>query len=245
VVYAGQVRRTGIKAIQCFLAFIVTGPMGILFYNAVPAIGPAHLFEKNFPWHPLAIEQAQRLLLQLIPLDGPRNAIPSLHMAWVLLAWWYSRGLSATERAIALFYLIFVALATIGTGEHYFIDLVVAVPFALSVQSLFAYDVPFLENSRLRAVAFGLLSTSAWLAALRFAPHIFWSTPILPWTLCAVTGAVGLYLEMHLRDSGKLATQVRPQSRAPKGEESKAAPNATQHVTEKNSAPVLAEIPEL
>src|ERR1700722_9544661 len=103
VVYAGQVRRTGLKALQCFVTFIVTGPVGFLFYNAVPALGPAHLFQKNFPWHPLAIEQARRLLLEPIPLAGPRNAIPSLHMAWVLLAWWYSRGLSVSERAIALF----------------------------------------------------------------------------------------------------------------------------------------------
>ena len=103
VVYAGQVRRTGMKALQCFVTFIVTGPVGFLFYNAVPALGPAHLFQKNFPWHPLAIEQARRLLLEPIPLAGPRNAIPSLHMAWVLLAWWYSRGLSVSERAIALF----------------------------------------------------------------------------------------------------------------------------------------------
>ena len=245
VVYAGQVRRTGTKAIPCFLAFIVTGPMGILFYNAVPAIGPAHLFDENFPWHPLAIEQAQRLLLQPIPLDGPRNAIPSLHMAWVLLAWWYSRGLSATERAIALFYLVFVALATLGTGEHYFIDLVVAVPFALFMQSLFAYDIPILENSRLRSVAFGLLATCAWLAALRFSPHVFWSTPILPWTLCIATVALGLYFEIHLRDSRKSATLNPPQSPERKIEDSKTTSNSTQQLTEATPAPVLAEIPKL
>jgi PAP2 superfamily len=142
VVYAGQVRRTGAKALQCFFTFVITGPMGILFYNAVPALGPAHLFNKNFPWHPLAIDQVRRLFLEPIALDGPRNAIPSLHMAWVLLAWWYSRGLSKMERAVALFYLVFVALATLGTGEHYFVDLVVAVPFALFMESLFAYDLP-------------------------------------------------------------------------------------------------------
>jgi PAP2 superfamily len=245
VVYAGQVRRTGIKAIQCFLAFIVTGPMGIVFYNAVPAIGPAHLFEKNFPWHPLAIEQAQRLLLQPIPLQGPRNAIPSLHMAWVLLAWWYSRGLSATERAIALFYLVFVALATLGTGEHYFIDLVVAVPFALFMQSLFAYDVPFLDRTRLRAVTFGLLSTCAWLAALRFTPRVFWSTPILPWTLCVATVALGLYFEMHLRDYGKSIAPFSPQSPERKITDTKATSNATRQTAETNPAVVLAEIPKL
>src|SRR5580692_7220910 len=212
VVYAGQVRRTGAKALQCFFTFVITGPMGILFYNAVPALGPAHLFNKNFPWHPLAIDQVRRLFLEPIALDGPRNAIPSLHMAWVLLAWWYSRGLSKMERAVALFYLVFVALATLGTGEHYFVDLVVAVPFALFMESLFAYDLPLSDSNRVRGVACGLLSTCAWLAALRFTPHIFWFTPIFPWSLCAATIAVSLYFESHLHDSGKATPQIAPLS---------------------------------
>ena len=245
VVYAGQIRRTGVKALQCFLTFIVTGPMGIVFYNAVPALGPAHLFGKNFPWNPLAIEQARRLFLEPIALAGPRNAIPSLHMAWVLLAWWYSRGLSVTERAIALFYLVFVMLATLGTGEHYFIDLVVAVPFALFMESLFAYDLAIFDNGRLRAVAFGLLSTCAWLAALRFTPQVFWSTPILPWTLCAATVAASLYFEMHLRDSGKSARQLAPQLRGGKVEQPKTTPSAISPPAETDSTAVLAEIPKL
>jgi hypothetical protein len=245
VVYAGQVRRTGAKAVQSFLAFIVTGPMGFLFYNALPALGPGHVFQKNFPWHPLEFEQARHLFLEPIPLDGPRNAIPSLHMAWVLLAWWYSRGLSVTERAIALFYLVFVALATLGTGEHYFIDLVVAVPFALFMQSLFAYDIPFVDRKRLRAVSFGLLATCAWLAALRFSPHVFWSTPILPWTLCAATVAIGLYLELHLRDSGKSTNQIPPQTPERKIAAPKTTPNSSEQSLETSAAPVLAEIPKL
>ena len=245
VVYAGQVRRRGAKALQCFLTFVITGPMGILFYNAVPALGPAHLFQKNFPWHPLAIDQVRHLLLEPVSLLGPRNAIPSLHMAWVLLAWWYSRGLSKTERGIALFYLVFVALATLGTGEHYFIDLVVAVPFALFMESLFAYDLRLSDSNRVRGVAFGLVSTCAWLAALRFTPRLFWSTPILPWTLCAATVAIGLFFEMHLRDSGKSAPQLASQSPGDKSESSKTTTNASERSVETESVPVLAEIPKL
>jgi hypothetical protein len=245
VVYAGQIRRTGSKALQCFFAFVITGPIGILFYNAVPALGPAHLFEKNFPWHPLAIEQARHLFLEPVALLGPRNAIPSLHMAWVLLAWWYSRGLSAIERAIALFYLVFVALATLGIGEHYFIDLIVAVPFALFVESLFAYDLPPADTNRMRAFAFGLLATCAWLASLRLAPHIFWSSPLLPWTLCAATVAVALYLEMHLRDSGKPARESASKSRDENLDRSKTTPSVAHLSAETDPVPVLAEIPKL
>jgi hypothetical protein len=197
-VYAGQVRRTGAKALFCFITFVVTGPMGILFYNLVPALGPAHLFQQNFPWNPIPIENAAHLFLEPIALGGPRNAIPSLHMAWVLLAWWYSRGLSPWERAIAMFYLIFVGLATLGTGEHYFIDLVVAVPFALFMESLFAFDLPWSESRRAAGIAFGLLATLVWLLSLRFLPHVFWSSPILPWALCAATVATSVFLARRL-----------------------------------------------
>src|ERR1700722_766943 len=245
VVYAGQVRRRGAKALQCFLTFVITGPMGILFYNAVPALGPAHLFQKNFPWHPLAIDQVRHLLLEPVSLLGPRNAIPSLHMAWVLLAWWYSRGLSAAERAVAMFYLVFVALATLGTGEHYFIDLVVAVPFALLMESLFAYDLRLSDSNRVRGVAFGLVSTCAWLAALRFTPRLFWSTPILPWTLCAATVAIALYFEMHLRHFGNSTPQVSPDSRDGRLDYPQSSSIAAERLPEADSVPILVEIPKL
>jgi hypothetical protein len=204
-VYAGQVRRVREKALQCFAAFVIAGPMGILFYNFVPALGPAHLLQQNFPWKPLPIEQAARIFLEPLALAGPRNAIPSLHLAWVLLAWWYSRGLSWWERGIALFYLIFVALATLGTGEHYFIDLVVAVPFALFMEALLAFDLSWMDVKRMAGIAVGLLTTLAWLVSLRFAPHVFWSTPILPWTLCAATVASSLYLERRLHRPSRQA----------------------------------------
>ena len=164
-------------------------------------------------------------------------------MAWVLLAWWYSRGLSTVERGIALCYLVFVALATLGTGEHYFIDLVVAVPFALFMESLFAYDLPIANANRIRAIAFGLLSTCAWLAALRLTPHAFWSTPLLPWTLCAATIASGLYLETRLRRG---TPTLRPTSQFQNGNIPPSDPIAAQaREPETYSPPVFAEIPKL
>jgi PAP2 superfamily len=215
-VYAGQVRRIHEKALQCFAVFVLTGPIGILFYNFVPALGPVHLLQRNFPWNPLSTEQAARVFLEPLALAGPRNAIPSLHLAWVLLAWWYSRGLSWWERGIALFYVIFVGLATLGTGEHYFIDLIVGVPFALFMESTLAFDFNWSDAKRVSGVAFGLLATLAWLVSLRFAPHIFWSTPVLPWTLCAATVSFSLYLERQLHSHSRqiasepIATQPAP-----------------------------------
>lgn len=211
LVYAGQARRLRERALAYFAAFVVTGPVGILFYNLVPALGPAHIFHNDFPWQPLTTEQVTRLFLEPISLPGPRNAIPSLHMAWVLLAWWYSRGLSIWERGLAMFFVVFVGLATLGTGEHYFIDLVVAVPFALFIEALFAFHRSWNDTRRLTALGIGLGTTLVWLVALRFAPRIFVPAPLVPWALSVGTVALSLYCERALTGN---AVHLYPQSLA-------------------------------
>ena len=85
MVYVGRLPRLGEKAIPSFLAFLATGPIGVLFYNILPALGPAHLSGNHFPWSPLSVSQASRIFLEPVALAGAPNAIPSLHMAWVLL----------------------------------------------------------------------------------------------------------------------------------------------------------------
>ncbi|MGA9882131.1 MAG: phosphatase PAP2 family protein [Candidatus Acidiferrales bacterium] len=187
LVYAGRLARLGTKASSTMLAFLITGPAGILLYGVFPACGPAHMAHGYFPFHPLSIADTSRLLLEPIAIVGARNAIPSLHMAWTLLAWWYSRGLSWLERAIAFTFLAFTVLATLGTGEHYFVDLIVAFPFALLVQAVCAYEVPWTDSPRLQAIGFGLGGVFLWFAALRFANRVFWASPIIPWAVVAAT----------------------------------------------------------
>jgi hypothetical protein len=211
LIYAGRVLRTREKAIPSFVTFLATGPVGVLFYNLLPALGPVHVFGNGFPWHPLPAAQAVHLLVEPIALSGAPNAIPSLHMAWVLLVWWYSRGLSWWERGVAFAFLFFTVLATLGTGEHYFVDLVVAFPFALWMESLCAFPLPWMDRRRLTALAFGLLGTLAWLAALRYAVHVFWISPMLPWAACAVTVAASLICESQLQHAavGNLEKDAR------------------------------------
>jgi len=85
MVYVGRLPRLGEIAIPSFLAFLATGPIGVLFYNILPALGPAHRSGTHFPWSPLSVSQASRIFLERVTLAGAPNAIPSLHMAWVLL----------------------------------------------------------------------------------------------------------------------------------------------------------------
>lgn len=187
IVYSGQAVRLRGKAIPMFAAFLLAGPIGGLFYNLLPALGPVHLFGDAFPWHPLAADQARRLLLEPVAISGLRNAIPSLHMGWTLMAWWYSRGLSVWERSIAFAFVAFTVVATMGTGEHYFIDLVVAFPFVLFLQALCAVSLNWSDARRLTPFLFGLIATLSWLAILRLGVSVFWYSPVIPWVSCLAT----------------------------------------------------------
>ncbi len=208
LVYAANLRLNNKNAFPVMLAFLVTGPIGVLFYNLLPATGPVHIFGQNFPWHPLSMPQAMNLILETLPAKGPRNAIPSLHMAWVLLVWWNSKGLAKWIRVVALAFVIFTVLATLGTGEHYFVDLVVAFPFALMVQSLCLYPVRFENDRRRSAFLFGIFATLAWMAAVSFATPLFWISPVIPWAMVVTTISVSSWLAHRLQSAESENQQI-------------------------------------
>jgi hypothetical protein len=189
LVYAAHLRGKKENALAVMLAFLVTGPLGVMFYNMLPACGPVHVFGAAFPFHPLTTAEAMHMNVLPILIKGPRNAIPSLHMTWVLLVWCNSKGLRFWVRAIALTFLVLTAMATIGTGEHYFVDLVVAFPFSLMVQSLCSYTLPFRSGERRTAFLFGTFVTLIWLALLSFSTGLFWISPIVPWAMVLATVA--------------------------------------------------------
>ena len=185
--YAGCLVRDRKNALSALIALLLAGPVGILFYNLLPALGPAHIFLRGFPWQPLSYAQASRLFLEPVAVAGPRNAFPSLHAAWAFLVFWYARKLSLGERVIAGVFVLFTLFATLGTGEHYFVDLIVAVPFALMIIAI-AEAVPrrALKETALPLMV-GLGLTLAWILALRYSPKFFWVSPAVPWGASLMT----------------------------------------------------------
>jgi hypothetical protein len=204
-VFADLLLRDIKKAKSVFLAFLISGPLGILFYNLFPALGPLYLFGANFPLRPLPASAIQHLHLEPVSLYGFPNAMPSLHMSWALLAFWYSRGAASWVRIVASVFLTFTVLSTLGTGEHYLADLVVAMPFSLMILAAFSFSAAWADAWRIRVIVFGLSSTVLWMTLLRFQPHLFWVSPGIPWTLIVLTVAATLLLEGRLALSSKPA----------------------------------------
>jgi hypothetical protein len=215
-VFADLLLREVEKARAVFLAFLVSGPLGIMFYNLFPALGPLYLFGPNFPLHPLPASAIQHLRLEPVSLYGFPNAMPSLHMTWAVLAFWYSRGASAWVRLVALVFLVFTVLSTLGTGEHYVADLVVAMPFSLMLLAAFSFSAAWADAWRIRAIVFGLATTVLCMTLLRFQPHFFWVSPAISWGLIALTVAATVFLEERLAKSSEqqvtLATPARAEN---------------------------------
>jgi hypothetical protein len=142
-------RRSAIKAV------LLGGVIGFAFYQLCPSVGPIYVFAQRFPHQP----PAQMPVSITRVGDFPRNAMPSLHVMWALLLWWNLRSLPRLRHA-AIIYLWITILATMGFGEHYAIDVIVAVPVAILMQAWAVGD------RRIAFAAAGLALT--WIGYLRF-----------------------------------------------------------------------------
>jgi hypothetical protein len=192
---------------------LLAGVVGWLLYNVVPATGPLYAFGRDFPWNSLPYKDLSTFALQKmpLPLGIPRNGMPSLHMGWVVLLWWNSRGLPRALRAALIFYLFLTVIATLGSGQHYLVDLVVSLPFALAVQSVASYALPN-KSRRIAAMVYGLGFTMAWLLLVRFGVSWALKSPVIPWTLILATTSVTLWLESWMsKRNSTLRTYMSPQ----------------------------------
>ncbi|MFI5095207.1 MAG: phosphatase PAP2 family protein [Candidatus Acidiferrales bacterium] len=99
------------KPMQIFRLMVWATIAAVPCYLLCPAVGPVWIHTAN----------------------APRNCMPSLHLAWALLILWYSPRYLRIPSAVLV---ALTALATLGLGEHYAIDLVAALPFTVAVCAL-------------------------------------------------------------------------------------------------------------
>jgi PAP2 superfamily len=179
------------KALRVFGCFAVAGVLGTLCYQLLPICGPAYLPFGNecfyyggscstgsfFSGLPAAIE---------IDLRWPRNGFPSLHMAWTLLTWWSCRE-DRFGRWLGPIFVALTALSTLVYGEHYLVDLLAGIFFALIPWSLFLAEGPALAPHRGLALAGGSLGYLIWVVLVRDYPELFWTSPVVPWAALVIS----------------------------------------------------------
>ena len=135
---------------------------------------------------------------------GARNAMPSMHMTWALLVWWSAGELTPLARVIASGFAMLTFLATLGYGEHYLVDLIVAVPFALLIEAICA--LPRERKAALGAGVVGLGLMLGWLFMLRTTAvaHVpAWAS----WAMVVGTIATTVPIQFALRRRLRMARQ--------------------------------------
>jgi hypothetical protein len=202
------------RASSTMVAFTAAAAGGFLLYNIYPATGPVHVFAKLFPGSP-PLSPPLPLRLVAVP-HAARNAMPSVHIAMALLILWNSRLSPAWWRMIAALLLALTILATLGFGEHYLVDLLVATPFALAAQGLASRKLPWSSPLRAAATAGGFVTTLAWLLYLR-SPDPPGAGSGLPWVVLLATavGAISLETLLYRRAAGFLTPQTQTACRVP------------------------------
>lgn len=167
---------------------VTLGAIGFLAYQICPAAGPLYSFPGMFPWSsPSAVSFPPGAAAAP---DGLRNAMPSLHIGFALLCYWNLGPLGRWFRLGSAVYLFVTAVATIGFGEHYFIDLVVAVPLALAVYGGWRQEAD--RKRRIVVASIGGLITVCWLIGLR--TGVVPGSGEMAWlaVFATLTGALGL-----------------------------------------------------
>lgn len=176
---------------SALLTWVVLSTSSLLAYHAFPISGPVYLFGADGFAKALLSTSAQPLDFAAMPAV-PRNGMPSMHFGWLLAAsilWWRS-ATRARSRLIILSLNGLTALATLTTGEHYVIDLIVAVPFVLGAIALSSTGVSWAGSKRAAIVWAGFGAWLAWIVLLRTQISRFMDSPGLCWLLILATVVV-------------------------------------------------------
>lgn len=128
--YAAQTYRRDPNTAPMLRVFLAATVLGFLCYIIFPVSGPLYFFGPG--------EISLKLLTappRIVEFHASlRNAMPSVHFAVALLM---AINVPRSLRWVKIAFVIWCALtfmATMGNGEHYFADLVAALPFVCAVQ---------------------------------------------------------------------------------------------------------------
>jgi hypothetical protein len=159
VVLVGELERAGMpRRRSVFASAALAALVGVFAYQIVPATGPKYAFA-GYPGDQPPTAAVN--LAEPVWMSAPRNAMPSLHVTWAMLVAWHAARFGWLAGSLGALFLSLTVLAALATGEHYLIDLPLALPFAVAVGAALA------GRHRLAAACFllvasGLVAVAGW-----------------------------------------------------------------------------------
>ena len=113
---------------RLLVSWVLAGALSGPLYTLYPVAGPAYAFP-DWPFPPPGVTGA--------PLDVPagleRTGMPSLHLTWVLLAWYFAPRTPRWVRPLLALFVGTTVVATLGLGQHFLVDLIAAIPYTAAV----------------------------------------------------------------------------------------------------------------
>jgi hypothetical protein len=186
-------------------ALLLAPAVAYLGYFLYPAAGPRYLFGAAYPHATGLLERIPLSPGVIIPY--PRNCMPSLHTAWALLLVLNAGAAGRWLRVALIGHLGLTVIGTLGLGEHYLVDLVIAVPFALAVQAAATMGD---TRARWRIIATAGALVIAWFVYLTVGYPLFRRLGLVHWIAMVATLAASAGLYARLRTIPARAAPIAP-----------------------------------
>ena len=192
---------------RVLLAVTMAGACGFVLYAICPAVGPIQALSVPFST-PLPHLAPESMVPMVVARHVPRNGMPSLHTVWALLIVWNAAQLRWPWRSALTLFAWMNVWAAMGAYQHWFMDLIVAVPLAAALQIAFAPGRVHPSTRRWIFATVCAAVTLAWLLALRFGVLLD-APPWLAWTLVSAS-VVGPFAMVRYPSVPPDASRQRP-----------------------------------
>lgn len=205
-----QLRRQEKHLPNALLAWVVVTFCALIAYHFLPITGPKYAFGAAAFLSKLRAPDSVELGMLLGAGPNPRNGMPSMHFGWMFMATtiWLQSHTTRWSRMVLVAMTICVALATLYLGEHYLIDLIVAVPFCLASIALTTTGVAFSRPERWQTVLLGFGAWLTWVLILRNQIAFFLDHAWACWVLTTATAIVVMVQARAMSRFRLLAQQV-------------------------------------
>lgn len=168
---------------------------GIYDCLLLPAVGPVYYAQGGFPGMMPDVFALQNGALFFKNKMIERNSMPSLHATWVILCFLALRQSPFKYRVLGALYVLATFIFTIGMGEHYLLDWVIALPLVLFIRALTSdYQ---LRGIRLASVLLGGATLIGWIEILRHV-DLFINNHLFLNGLIIATMIIPIYIERRL-----------------------------------------------
>lgn len=169
--------------------WFVVSVCGLTAYHFFPVCGPMYAFGDRFPGAMPASDMIT--LAPTLVQPSMRNGVPSLHFGWSFAVWLLALGMQSRflKWGCGLLAMLMI-FATLALGEHYLLDLVVAVPFVVGVMGLTVRGIPWAAPARVRLLAVAWGAYVLWMLVLLWGYRLALSVDgLIPGLSIATLGA--------------------------------------------------------